>query len=149
MAAPTAIVNPMAALMAIVNPMAALRASDGHHQPNGPSDGHCNYPMVVRADACSEQPFGCSTPQWPPAQWPLTTQWLPPRRLRHSMAALSGHRGNRATKVATQVRNSTQVAKPVARLMSAQGFRSLRLEMPRSLAREGWGCPILRLHPSW
>ncbi|PLW45325.1 hypothetical protein PCANC_01094 [Puccinia coronata f. sp. avenae] len=94
MAAPTAIVNPMAALMAIVNPMAALRASDGHHQPNGPSDGHCNYPMVVRADARSEKPFGCSTPRWPPAQWPLTTQWLPPRRLRHSMAALSGHRGN-------------------------------------------------------
>ncbi|PLW54038.1 hypothetical protein PCANC_09474 [Puccinia coronata f. sp. avenae] len=60
MAAPTAIVNPMAALMAIVNPMAALRASDGHHQPNGPSDGHCNYPMVAVAplDGGSERPSG-------------------------------------------------------------------------------------------
>ncbi|PLW23203.1 hypothetical protein PCASD_14826 [Puccinia coronata f. sp. avenae] len=97
MAAPTAIVNPMAALMAIVNPMAALRASDGHHQPNGPSDGHCNYPMVVRANARSEQPFGCSTPRWP-----LTTQWLPTRRLRHSMAALSGHQGNRGMDLSNQ-----------------------------------------------
>ncbi|PLW54478.1 hypothetical protein PCANC_05598 [Puccinia coronata f. sp. avenae] len=112
MAAPMAIVNPMAALMAIVNPMAALRASDGHHQPNGPSDGHCNYPMVVRADACSEQPFSCSTPQWPPAQWPLTTQWLPPRRLRHSMAALSGHWGNQGMDLSNQYSISDNASTP-------------------------------------
>ncbi|PLW23266.1 hypothetical protein PCASD_16417 [Puccinia coronata f. sp. avenae] len=102
MAALMAIVNPMGALMAIVNPMAALRSSDGHHQPNGPSDGHFNYPMVVRANARSEQPFGCCTPRWPPAQWPLTTQWLPPRRLRHSMAALSGHWGNQGMDLSNQ-----------------------------------------------
>ncbi|PLW26921.1 hypothetical protein PCASD_23846 [Puccinia coronata f. sp. avenae] len=105
MAALTAIVNPMAALMTIVNPMAALTAIINPMAPltaivmtRWPSEpmvalsSHWVVPLpdVDLLNGRSERPLGG------------TSQWLPERRLSHSMAALSGHRCIRGMDLSNQ-----------------------------------------------